>query len=65
MKVFKTTARKAHKAGKSVWVLPCKTRVENAWIMAHKVEGDFDKFINSYKCCNNELGRYAAYYLKD
>ena len=69
IKINKTTARKVFNAGKRVFVLPCKCKVENLWGIGSLMEKsetipDFDEFINRYETynCNNELGKRCAYY---
>jgi len=75
-KVNKPTARKMYNAGKEVYICPCKVNPRNNWGIGHffqKEEGDgfeqnFDRLVSHYEyynCQYNELGKYAAYYVKE
>lgn len=84
-RVNKTVASKAFNAGKPVYLLPCKTRLDNMWLSPNRVTLDgintmgtddgfntvvarygFENVVTCYTYynCNNELGRYPAYYLE-
>lgn len=85
-RVNKTVARKTYNAGKPIYMLPCKTRLDNMWICPVKAISDqltnigtsngydnviarnreFETVVNcfEYYNCNNELGRYTAFYLE-
>lgn len=70
IKVNRKQARKQYNNGGTVYVLPCKTRFENAWILPLKMSrklllnDEFDTVVNCYEYynCNSETGKYAAFY---
>lgn len=73
-RISKAMARKLFNNGTPVYILPCKVKLDNAWIqpaIARKdnyYSEDFDMIINAfefYSCQYNELGKYASYYLKE
>jgi hypothetical protein len=55
----------------TVYMLPCKTNINNIWIQPHQTTVDsiegLEKEINifSYYNCNNELGKYPSYYIEE
>ena len=69
-KVTKTTARKVFNANNPVWITACNMRPECGIRLnseCYKDMGkDFDKIINAFQYynCNNECGRYPAYYIE-
>lgn len=62
------TARKLFQNGSEVYVIACKLRPDNLYMPAVKInpDYDFDKFVNAYEFynCNNETGKYSAFYIK-
>ena len=76
IKIDKRKARNLYNRGISIYLLPCKVRLNNAWYTPHEInindypyESDsFDKHVNAYEyynCQYNELGYYASYYIKE
>ena len=73
IRVNKNAAKRLVNEGYTIRVLPCKMRLANVWVDPYEInkayleerETTFDKFCNSYSYynCNNELGRYIAFYL--
>lgn len=69
-RINKRVARKLFNEGKTVWITACNTRPECGLLMnAGTYENelvDFDTFVNSftYYNCNNETGRYPAFYIE-
>lgn len=55
----------------TVGLLPCKANPMSVWMSPYWMTfynvTDFEKTVNSFTCynCNNELGKYPAYYIKD
>lgn len=68
-RVIKSDARKYYNAGFNVYVLPCKVRLDNCWIKPYCLpkNQDFDKLVAeySYYNCNNELGHYCSFFIKN
>lgn len=69
-KINKQKARRLYGEGKTIFLLPCKVRFDNLWIVPfpiNKKDGSwFDRRVDYYEyynCCN-ELGYYAAYYIE-
>lgn len=62
----KSVARKLYNKGVSVYILPCKMRVDNKWNKPLCLPKylDFDKIIDEYEYynCNNEVGTYCKYF---
>ena len=73
LKIRKTMARKLFNEGKSIYLLPCKMRVNNMWqspyeMVKNEEYPDFDKMVNNYEyynCQYNETGKYTAFYILD
>lgn len=69
-RINKRVARKLFNEGKTVWITACNMRPECGLLMnAGTYENelsDFDTFVNSftYYNCNNETGRYPAFYIE-
>lgn len=69
-RINKRVARKLFNEGKTFWITACNMRPERGLLMnAGTYENelvDFDTFVNSfaYYCCNNETGRYPAFYIE-
>ena len=69
-RINKRVARKLFNEGKTLWITACNMRPECGLLMnAGTYENefvDFDKFVNSfaYYNCNNETGRYPAFYIE-
>ena len=74
-RVTLTEARKRFESGCYVWMLPCNVRFNNMWIQPACISSDmeiyenksFSDIVNSFEYynCNNELGKYAKYYVID
>lgn len=69
-RINKRIARKLFNEGKTLWITACNMRPEQGLLMnAGTYENelsDFDTFVNSftYYNCNNETGRYPAFYIE-
>lgn len=71
IRVTKPVARKLHRAGAAVTVVPCNIRVDNVWRMGYTITksncevGLFDREIDAYEWynCNAEVGYYASFYV--
>lgn len=69
-RINKRVARKLFNEGKTFWITACNMRPECGLLMnAGTYENelaDFDIFVNSftYYNCNNETGRYPAFYIE-
>lgn len=69
-RINKRVARKLFNEGKMVWITACNMRPEQGLLMnAGTYENElsnFDTFVNSftYYNCNNETGRYPAFYIE-
>lgn len=70
-RVNKKKARNIFNNGETIFLLPCKTRINNYWLPACAISltsdiKDFDSIVNEYEYynCNYELGYYCAYYVK-
>ena len=68
IKITAPTAKKMFANGETVYLLPNKVRLGNAWIPPFAINDadgiTFDKHINAYKYynCNKETGNGIAYY---
>lgn len=72
IKVNKATARKMYRLGYEIKLLPCKVRLDNAWVSPVAISLEthhdtFDHVVNQYEYynCNAELGYYSAYYVSE
>ena len=69
-RINKRVARKLFNEGKTLWITACNMRPEQGLLMnAGTYENElsnFDTFVNSftYYNCNNETGRYPAFYIE-
>lgn len=69
-KVNVTSAKKSFENGQTVYLLPNKVRLDNAWIKPFAIDDSqgrtFDKVVNDYKYynCNSETGNNVAYYIE-
>lgn len=71
----KEYARKMYYEGYDVYLLPCKMRKDNAWVLPFKITkydstekyNRFDRTVDSYVFynCNAELGYYPHYYVDE
>lgn len=72
-KISKSEARGLYEKEQEFYIVPCKCRPDS--MFSQKVNGrtfelmigwSFESFVNSftYYNCNNECGRYPAYYVK-
>ena len=70
IRVNRKTARRLYEAGKTIYLLPCKMRIDNHWTEPAPANietdghGNFEKLENAYSYynCNNEVGRYIAFF---
>ena len=68
VKITTPTAKKIFAEGETVYLLPNKVRLGNAWILPFGIndaEGrTFEQYINEYKYynCNRETGNAVAFY---
>ena len=70
VKTNKPSAVKLFNSGKTVYLLPNKVRLDNAWIKPFAISIDnaegksFDAILNSYSYynCNSETGNGIAFY---
>lgn len=70
-KINKQKARRLYEEGKTIYLLPCKVRLNNLWIVPfpiNKKDGSlFDRCVDYYEyynCQYNETGKYSAYYIE-
>ena len=72
-RISKSKARKLFVNEEKFYIFPCKVSPLNHWGLGMDVEcglwgvgKEFDKFVNEYEYynCNNELGKYSAFYVK-
>ena len=69
-KVTKTTAKKLFNAGITIYLLPCKANINSIWFSPYPFNikqcenMDFQTIVNSFEYynCNNEIGKYTAFY---
>ena len=67
-KITSNTAKKMFANGETIYLLPSKVRLGNAWILPFAIsdaEGrTFDQYVNEYKYynCNKETGTAVAFY---
>lgn len=67
--VNKPMARSLFNQGRTIFVHPCNMILNNMWQrpfeISDKLDHNFDKLVNSYEYynCNNELGRYANFFV--
>ena len=71
-RINKTTARKLYNEHKDFWITACNMRPECGILIdsasfERMTETPFDTMVNSstYYNCDNERGRYPAYYIED
>lgn len=70
-KINKTKARKLFEQGKTIGLIPCKVSIECVYICMIYVRKDIDKNFDDvvnrfeYYNCNNQVGRYASYYINE
>lgn len=72
-KITKTEARKRYEAGESVYLVPCKMRIDSPWGHSSRAVRDvtdtrtFQQVVNGFEYynCFPETGNYAAYYIKE
>lgn len=73
-KITKSTARKLYNEKKNFWMTACNMRPEFGVLIgslsfSYEDSGDwtFDQLVNSftYYNCDNERGRYPAYYVEE
>lgn len=70
-KVNVTTAKKVFNAGNTVYLLPNKVKLDNAWIKPFAIDSEtslgksWENIINSYAYynCNKDTGTNIAYYI--
>ena len=69
-KINNATARKLFNEGKELWITACNMRPQQGILLNVPVyrylDKDFDKIVNAFEYynCNNECGRYAAFYIE-
>ena len=68
IRINKVKARKCYNEGKSFTIVACKMRPKFGIIFRPTWKEqfrDFDAMVNNFEYynCNNETGRYAAYYI--
>lgn len=71
-RINKTAARKLYDEKKEFWITACNMNAERGILIGstsfeHMTETPFDVMVNSftYYNCDNERGRYPAYYIED
>lgn len=70
IRINKATARKLFNEGKEIWLTACNMRPECGILLNTRnytdLGNDFDKIVNAFQYynCNNECGRYPAYYIE-
>lgn len=72
-KIRKDVARKLYNRGDSVYLLPCKVRLDNEWMRPFKINKesadnrDFEVIVNTfnYYNCNSELGMRPSFYIEE
>ena len=72
-RINKAAARRLFNEGKEFWIAACNMRPECGLLINCKVGyvscewKDFETFLNcfTYYNCNNETGRYPAYYVEE
>lgn len=71
-KITKVTARKLYNEGKEFWITACNMRPEVGILIGstsfeRMADIPFDTMVNSftYYNCDNERGRYPAYYVEE
>ncbi|MBP5412260.1 MAG: hypothetical protein J6Y47_03270 [Bacteroidales bacterium] len=70
-RINKQTARKIYNMNLPVYFIPCKELPLSPWLdfgtwtTKEKTESEFDMFCNSFEYynCNNETGKYIAFYI--
>ena len=71
-KITKVTARKLYNEGKEFWITACNMRPETGILIGsasfeRMADIPFDTMVDSftYYNCDNERGRYPAYYVEE
>ena len=71
IKINKSAARKMWNEKKEFWIAPCNMRAVCGILVQYDRENiqetTFDKYVNAFEYynCDNQRGRYAAYYIED
>lgn len=68
-RISKSTARKMFNDGKEFWITACNMRPVNGVFIYSFTHNDFPTFEKLYNAfhyynCDNERGRYPAYYIE-
>jgi hypothetical protein len=71
-KINKKQARELYAQGKSFWIVACNLRPACGILIGscsfeRMADIPFDTMVDSYECynCNNNAGRYAAFYMDE
>lgn len=71
-KINKAAARKLYNSGRPFWIVACNRRPQCGILIGsasfeHMADIPFDNMVNSFEYynCNNDTGRYAAFYTDD
>lgn len=68
-RISKTTARKMFNEGNEIWICACNMQPKTGILLNISnytgLARDFDRIVNAFQYynCNNECGRYPAYYI--
>ena len=70
LKIQKQTAMRYFNLGLPITICPCKLDPISRWGVATTIDkhkGDFDRLITNFEYynCNNETGKYTAYYVQN
>lgn len=68
-RIQKRTAAKLYNAKKELYIIPHKCNINSIWLTGCEIINNglpFEQLINNfiYYNCNNELGKYPAYYME-
>ena len=67
-RITKPSAKRVHKDGKDVYIVPKLMNPENAcgYTGVIRPEDDFDKALNAYEYynCSYKVGKYCAFYIE-
>ena len=72
-RVNRKKAERLYKTGNQLYLIPCNVNPDSMWIdfsiirKSIEFNHSFNEFVNNYEYfnCNNELGNYTVFYVKE
>ena len=69
-RVSKLKAKRLFQEGVTIYLYPCRAQASSIWLSPLRINAEyspsFDAIVNHYEYynCNNELGRYAKFFIE-